>query len=349
MSEQREPRRRPRLPAVIRLRHPLAVASFLDGVGVPVKRRLRESGLPAICEDPDAVVPLSAVWRFFDSSCRQDVPSVGWWAGRHAEEVHLNHELLARLEKAPTLYRSLGQLVRFVNSEASHIQLGVCERSDHILFYTHYTGRQAHPGYMQAQLYQLQVIMSVVRHFLGPRWTPEEIGFEDDRVPRIAEEDLPDSRIIAGQPLGYITISRDHLHKAARNQVSPTAEGLELSPAEPDNFVETLRLLLRPYLREGYPTLRFAARLMDTSSRTLERRLAGEGSGYRELVSDLRFEVAKALVCQTDMELSNVAAQVGFDDQSHFTRMFRCVGGVTPARMRRAAFGRQTERDRHPA
>jgi len=43
------------------------------------------------------------------------------------------------------------------------------------------------------------------------------------------------------------------------------------------------------------------------------------------------------LVCESDVPLVEVAWRVGFEDQSHFTRMFRRVGGVTPGRLRRTA------------
>ena len=103
------------------------------------------------------------------------------------------------------------------------------------------------------------------------------------------------------------------------------------------DYAGVLRSLLKPYLAEGYPTARFAADLMGTSPRTLARRLSTCGLGYRALVDEVRFDVAKDLVCQPDVRLSEAAFRVGFDDQSHFTRMFRRVGGVTPGQLRREA------------
>jgi AraC-like DNA-binding protein len=73
--------------------------------------------------------------------------------------------------------------------------------------------------------------------------------------------------------------------------------------------------------------------------RTLARRLAACNLTYRGLVDELRFTVAKELLRQPDVQLSSVAWSVGFDDQSHFTRMFRRVGGLTPGQMRKAACG----------
>ena len=74
--------------------------------------------------------------------------------------------------------------------------------------------------------------------------------------------------------------------------------------------------------------------------RTLARRLSALGTEYRAVVDDVRFTVARELVCRPEVKLSEVALLVSFDDQSHFSRMFRRIGGVTPGEMRRTALGR---------
>ncbi|AKF04411.1 helix-turn-helix transcriptional regulator [Sandaracinus amylolyticus] len=61
-------------------------------------------------------------------------------------------------------------------------------------------------------------------------------------------------------------------------------------------------------------------------------------------VRRLRVERAKELLLATDMSLADVAAHVGFADQSHFTRVFRSVVGTTPAR-----YGERRHRRRDPS
>jgi AraC-like DNA-binding protein len=103
------------------------------------------------------------------------------------------------------------------------------------------------------------------------------------------------------------------------------------------DYVDTLRALLKAYLSEGYPSARFAASLIDTSERTLARRLSGCGLTYGALVDEVRFTVAKDLLAEPDARIVDVGRAVGFDDQSHFTRMCRRIGGLTPNQMRKAA------------
>lgn len=340
MSSQRQPRGRKRAPPIVRMGHPLAFVSFLNKIGAPVHRRLRGSGLPIFCQDPDALVPLSRTWQLFDQAARLDAPMAGWQAGRHAADENLNHALLNSLRRAPTLYRSFHQLIQMSAAESSHVRLGIREREDDVLFFTRHPGLREEPGYMQSQLYQLQVFISVIRHFAGPNWMPKEIGVEHAPEPNFIVEDLHGCRVRRAQPAGYVAVSRMHLHKGAQRTNSGNGTP-DLALAGDQGYADVLAALLKPYLSEGYPTMRLAADLMDTSPRTLARRLSTEGLGYRGLVDQVRFRVARDLLRQPDVRLSNVAWSVGFRHQTHFTRMFRRIGGLTPGQMRRAALRNQ--------
>lgn len=342
MSSRRKPHLRHRTPPIVRMAHPLAFVSFLNKFGAPVHRRLRGSGLPVFFQDPDALVPLSRTWQLFDQASRLDVPMVGWRAGGHAAEENLNHALLDNLKRAPTLYRSLHRLIRMATAESSHVWLGFRERKDDILFCAQHPGLRDEPGYMQSQLYQLQVYISLIRGFAGPDWVPTEIGVEHAPEPSVIIEQLPDCRVRSEQPMGYVAVSRTHLHKAARRTKSENGDSGDLAFAGDWSCADVLRALLKPYLSEGYPTMRLAADLMDTSPRTLARRLSAEGLGYRALVDEVRFTVAKERLCQPHVRISEVAWSVGFREQTHFTRMFRRIGGVTPGQMRRAALQART-------
>lgn len=58
-----------------------------------------------------------------------------------------------------------------------------------------------------------------------------------------------------------------------------------------------------------------------------------------EYVVRLRIEAAQQQLLQTDRDISDIGMDVGFFDQSHFTRRFREITGMTPLAYRRR-FGR---------
>ena len=61
------------------------------------------------------------------------------------------------------------------------------------------------------------------------------------------------------------------------------------------------------------------------------------GSGPQRYTVQRRVERAKALLRHREVNLADVAAAVGFADQSHFTAAFRRETGTTPGRFRAAA------------
>jgi AraC-like DNA-binding protein len=58
-----------------------------------------------------------------------------------------------------------------------------------------------------------------------------------------------------------------------------------------------------------------------------------------QYIVQLRMERAKALLSDSDMPLAEVAAQVGFADQSHFSSTFRRAMSMTPRSYRNATAG----------
>jgi AraC-like DNA-binding protein len=260
---------------------------------------------------------------------------LGWYVGRFVGDLNLNRTLLQKLEKAPTLLEALRRLIRMVATEASHLQLGICERNDDVIFFTHYPDLKQMPGYYSSQAYQLGVYLDLIRHFMGRDWVPEEIGIEYPIVPAVVTERFPGSRILARQRMGYISIPRHCLHVAGpRNDSIESVEDSENTGSL--DYVDTLRALLKPYLSDPLFSAELAASLMDTSSRTLVRRLSASGTTYRAVADELRFSVAKELLESSSARIIDIAHEVGFDDPSHFARMFRRVGGVSPQEFRKS-------------
>jgi AraC-like DNA-binding protein len=308
----------------------MAFTSFLGAVGTPVDYLLRRHRLPVLCDDSNCFVPLLRAWALFDSAARDEGPMLGWMVGEQIGDHNLNHALLRILERAPSLYQGLSLLVQKSRREASHIQMGIHERQDDILVFTHYPGMAEAPGYHDSQAYQLGLILDLIRHFLGRQWAPDEIGMERQCAPAGIEQRIPRTRIRTHQSAGYIAVPRASLPLAARSNESKTGIADDPACCEDFDFVGTLRAMLKSYLPDGYPSARVAAHLMQVSERTLARRLSAQGLTYGMLIDEVRFTVAKRLLRKPNAKIEDVAISVGFADQSNFTRMFRRIGGLSP-------------------
>ncbi|KVC64017.1 AraC family transcriptional regulator [Burkholderia stagnalis] len=79
------------------------------------------------------------------------------------------------------------------------------------------------------------------------------------------------------------------------------------------------------------------ARLMNTSARTLKRRLQDEGTTFRTLLAESRGAMAETLLGDARLTLTDVAERLGFSDLSSFSQAFKRWYGVAPGAFRRGA------------
>jgi AraC-like DNA-binding protein len=98
----------------------------------------------------------------------------------------------------------------------------------------------------------------------------------------------------------------------------------------------SLRTLL---LRKGCSAGR-TAQLFAMHRRTMSRRLKAEGHSFQHLVDEVRYDIARHLLANASMSLSEVAVALGYSEASAFTRAFRRWSGVNPKAWRLGALPR---------
>lgn len=87
---------------------------------------------------------------------------------------------------------------------------------------------------------------------------------------------------------------------------------------------------------EGYAQARCesVARTLDLSVRTLQRRLAESGTGFRQVVEAARMGEAVDLLADTRVPLSTLAERLGYAEPSAFSHAVRAHFGVSPRALR---------------
>jgi AraC-like DNA-binding protein len=128
---------------------------------------------------------------------------------------------------------------------------------------------------------------------------------------------------------------------AAFEQACQACERLLSSDAEA-GLTGRVRELLRG--REGsYPTLAQTARHFSLSARTLIRRLKDEGSAFQQLLDAARQERANWYLSHTRLAVDEIAARLGYQDTSNFSRTYRRWFGIAPSQARAAAAGARAQ------
>ena len=88
---------------------------------------------------------------------------------------------------------------------------------------------------------------------------------------------------------------------------------------------------------DGFPSLEATAASMGLSTRTIMRRLRGEGLSYQGLIDETRADQACWRLAHTSDTIEQIAADLGFGDTSNFSRVFRRWRGAAPGEYRRSA------------
>ena len=117
-----------------------------------------------------------------------------------------------------------------------------------------------------------------------------------------------------------LRVAADHLG-AGRRRTVPLAEAVTH--------------VLPSALARGGASVGQVADRLGYSARSLQRGLRGEGTSFSELLDVYRSAESRRLLATTPLPLSDVAAALGYAEQSAFTRAFVRWRGVTPLRWRR--------------
>ncbi|MYN25886.1 AraC family transcriptional regulator [Duganella levis] len=104
-----------------------------------------------------------------------------------------------------------------------------------------------------------------------------------------------------------------------------------LAAAEPPTFSAKVQTLLASLLPKGPPHRDDVAAQMMMSERTLQRRLAEEGTSFTNLVDDTRRELARQSLSAGELSLKMLSFQLGFSEPSAFYRACKRWFGMAPS------------------
>lgn len=105
-------------------------------------------------------------------------------------------------------------------------------------------------------------------------------------------------------------------------------------PGVNQNFEELVRSTLEDAMLDGEHDLSDLAQTLNMSERTLQRRLKEEGLSYRELVDEVRMELAMELLRAPEHTLQCIAHKLGYNHIASFTRAFKRWTGRPPGEFR---------------
>lgn len=292
-------------------------------------------------EHPDSRVPLRSVANLLARAI--DVVgnrNIGLDAARLTDSAHVGiGEYLARYR--PTMARALETGERYSALLGDGAHFGVVMRGERAYWQLWFDPKVVMPD--AAYEFALALGVLSVRRITGMKHlAPIEVHFShgepSDTSPH---RELFGCPVRFGMPAVQIVMSSGFLKRSLADADPTLARFLErqadtmLESVSNEGGVATaVRAQLRSHQPLGQSTAEAVARQLGLSLRSLARRLSQEGTGYRELLDEVRQERARALLSHSQRSLAEIAEDLGFASSQGFQRAFRRWTGTTPSRYR---------------
>lgn len=332
-------RRRDSAARTMRVGPIFGLEALLGRFGVPLAPLLAESGLPPDCfSDPDN---RWSVDRLLDLVTRgaeaANCPHLGLLLAQPVGLPALGAPLAGLLGGALTIERALRGLTMNLHLNGEALVPALSTGPDGACFsitpYAHHRRGTRH-----LEDFSLAAVTNILRVLGGPKWAPLRITFARrapaDRRPYDTFFRAP---LVFGAPQSAVHFDPSWLPR----RPAPTPPGLAASPPPPgtgeelDIAIQARRTIIRG-MAQGIVGVDAVCAALGLSKRTLNRRLAERGASIRDLIAEVRVQVAQQLMRDTDLTIADIAATTCYSDVAAFSRAFRARVGLSPAVWRSA-------------
>ena len=320
------------------------VAHLIDvGVAAGIRRDLLRNAAGVTEEelhDPDARAPLAAEIALWQTLARQvDDPEFGVRAGG----AHLLRAMglvgyVARF--SATLRGALGRLQRYGRVFTEAVEFRLHEGRSALALV------KAHPalgaGQPLAEGYRLAAVVAGARELTGVDIVPTEVTFTYPRPSRTtAHSQHFRCPLDFGAPAASVVFRASDLDlpvagadETLAGYLSAYAEQVLSSLVRGETMRHAARAAIWSLLGDGTPSLKHVAAALHIPARTLQRRLAVEGTSLHREVEEIRKTMAIAVLRDRSMIIDDVACLLGYAEPSTFFRSFKRWTGATPRQFR---------------
>lgn len=97
-----------------------------------------------------------------------------------------------------------------------------------------------------------------------------------------------------------------------------------------ETFAEKVKSVLLSSVQYQFPDIERVSEKLKISPRTLQRQLSNEETSFKIILQETKFDMAKQLLKQNNLSVSEVGYTLGYSDVGNFSRSFKKYVGVSP-------------------
>ena len=328
-------------PGDVRIGPVIAIPAVLAELGVRPRRAFAQAGVdPRLFQDPDGRIPFEALGKLFESSVAlTGCHHFGLLVGERFDLRGLG-PLGLLMRNSATVGEALRALLMhlYLHDRGAAPLLLLPDDSRAILGYSIY--RHGVPATAQIYDAALAIGQAILRELCGPEWKPLRVQFSHGKPERIAPyRRLFRSSVTFDAELSGVVFATSWLERAIAGADATLHAFLDKAIRQtqadsPTAFTDQVQGMLHQLVLGGSASADAVARLFAIHERTLRRRLAKEGANLQQLINQTRFQLAKQLLQNTGLPVSEIAAALQYADPNAFTRAFRGWAGLSPTQWR---------------
>ncbi|MGH1587752.1 AraC family transcriptional regulator [Methylobacterium phyllosphaerae] len=323
-------------PDVVRAIHAVLVELDADLDGL-----IAEAGLdPRLFED-SGPVPYTAIGRLLArAAAHTRFCHLGLLVGQRTTLTSLG--LLGRLLRNSA---SVGDALRALEAYAcmrdrgAVVGLGVYGDTALLSYAPHEPAAEGTALHLERAL---ATVTNILRGLCGAEWAPLEV-----LLPRSAPRDVAPYACFFRAPVRFdqevaaLVFPAELLKQPITGEDPVVRQRIEarlhrLEADQPASLTDKLREYLQTAVTRERCKAERVARMRLVNRRTLSRRLRAEGTTFKKLANEAHFAVAKQLLVDTSMSLTEISGALNFSEPAAFTHAFRRWSGTTPSAWRRA-------------
>ena len=287
-------------------------------------------------DDPDSTIPASLLTQVMLLSAKAtSCDHFGLAFAKH-KDMRFHLGLLGEIAKSASnlgdALRKLCQLFQ-LHSESSLWQV----QTSGAVSYMTFAQIEGHAeSYKQIEQFVMTLLWRFLKVMAGQRWHPYMVHFTFAKP-----VDLLPYKKIYTVPLMFdadfcgiafhssdLTIPLPEHNPSLHENLYQQAEWIKSHKKE--DFKETVRLLIRKNLELQLVGEEYVTRFFPFEKRTMQRRLKEQNTSYRELLNEVRINMAMELLANSDISITRIADRLCFSDLANFSKAFTQYTGLSP-------------------
>ncbi len=248
------------------------------------------------------------------------------------------------IENAPTIHEALGAMQRYLRLVISPVYSS-SRLQNGLYYWTIGFPRDFAAPRLQLDLFILAITIRRLRYAADPSWqlVHLDLPHDDPGCGSLGAQMLA-PRINFNQPQVTVVLDEEAFNKKLQrgdaqlyNILTQHAENLLRQTPDPADVVDITRHQVKLMLSHEAVDLETIADGLSLSPRSLQQKLARHDTSFTAVLEDVRDELARYYLRETELRMIDIAYLLGFSETSAFTRAAPRWLGMTPLAFRRAS------------